>query len=356
MKKNLMKAGLAVAAAVVMLSGCGDNTTAQKNETAATSAQEVNKKQDKLTDEASVKLGEYKGLTFTTVKDEVTEDEVDEKIHSLAVKYPPEITDRAAKLGDTANLDYEGKMDGVAFSGGTAYSYDLKLGSGQFIEGFEDGVIGMMPGEEKDLALKFPEEYHNAELAGKDAVFHVKLNHVTNQEYIEINDELAKRVKYNKDATLEQLREETRQSMLINAEVYYYLESASELLEQVVANSEITVDPDAAKAVVEDFKAQYSAQATLYGMDYKSFLAAFMSTTPEKAEEDVLNSLKEEMVMDEIIRIENIQATDEQKDMIAKINGCTDVAQLVDRYGEEQAEKMYGMYAGTYFLINNAAK
>ena len=94
----------------------------------------------------------------------------------------------------------------------------------------------------------------------------------------------------------------------------------------------------------------------MYGMDYKSFLAAFMSTTPEQAEADVVNSLKEEMVMNEILKLESIQATDAQKEMIAKINGCEDAAQLVERYGEEQAEKMYGMYAGTYFLIENAAK
>ena len=85
-------------------------------------------------------------------------------------------------------------------------------------------------------------------------------------------------------------------------------------------------------------------------------MSAYMSTTPEKAEEDVVNSLKEEMVMNEIIRVENIQATEEQKAMVARINGCDDTAHLEERYGKEQAEKMYGMYAGTYFLIENAAK
>lgn len=355
MKKNLMKTGLAVAAAMVVMTGCGDSNTAG---TASTTAAEQTAAvaDSKLTDEAFLELGEYKGLTHTKVREEVTDGGVEAQIHSLAIKYPPEITDRAAKAGDTANIDYEGKQDGVAFSGGTAYSYDLELGSGTFIAGFEEGVIGMMPGEEKDLNLTFPEDYHNEELAGVDVVFHVKLNHVTNPEFIEINDELAQRVNYDKSATLEQLREETREKMLIKAEVYYYLESAAELLEQVVANSTITVDPDASEALIDETRAQYTAQAALYGMDYKSFLSIFMNTTPEQVEIDLVNSLKEEMVMNEIIKMENIQATDEQKEMIAKINGCTDTAQLVDRYGEEQAEKMYGMYAGTYFLIENAAK
>ncbi len=356
-RRDMVKTGLAVAAAMVVMTGCGNSTTeTTAGTTVAQTETTVAAADSKLTDEAVLKIGKYKGLSHTKVRDEVTDGEVEAYIHSLAVEYPPEITDRVAKTGDTANIDYEGVKDGVAFEGGTSYAYDLELGSGKFIAGFEDAVIGMMPGESKDISLTFPEDYHKEELAGEDVVFHVTLNHVTNPEEIEIDDDLAKRITYKEDATLEQLRADSREKMEINAEVYYYLESAAELLTQVVANSEITVDPDAAEEMVDEFKAQYSAQAALYGMDYKSFLAAFMSTTPEQAEEDVVNSLKEEMVMNEILRLENIQATDEQKAMIAKINGCEDVAQLVDRYGEEQAEKMYGMYAGTYFLIENAAQ
>ncbi len=359
MKKNLMKTGLAVAAAMVVMTGCGNNGTAAATATTAASgntAQTEAAANEKLIDEASVKLGDYKGLSHTKVRDEVTDGEVEAYIHSLAVKYPPEITDRAAELGDTANLDYEGVKDGVAFEGGTAYAYDLKLGSGDFIAGFEDAVVGMMPGESKDVPLTFPENYHAAELAGEDVIFHVKLNHVTNPNEIVIDDALAQRVNNDENATLEQLRAETREKMEIKAEVYYYLESAAELLTQVVANAEITVDPDAAEAVVAEFKDYYTAQAMLYGMDYKTFLSAYMSTTPEKAEADVVNSLKEEMVMNEILKTENIQASDEQKQMIAKINGCETVEDLVATYGAEQAEQMYGMYAGTYFMIENAAK
>ena len=94
----------------------------------------------------------------------------------------------------------------------------------------------------------------------------------------------------------------------------------------------------------------------LYGMDYKTFLSSFMATTPEQAEADVVNSIREEMVMNEIIKLENIQATEEQKQAVARINGCDDPEHLVSRYGEEQAEQMYGMYAGIFFLIENAVK
>ena len=360
-KRKLMKTGLAIAAAMVVMTGCGNNAAATAT-TAATTVAAVETEavlsgtESRLTDEASLKLGEYKGLTHTKVKAEVTSGEVEAKIHALAVQYPPRNKERAAIIGDKANINYIGEKDGVAFEGGTSYGYDLELGSGQFIAGFEDGVVGMMPGETKDLNLTFPEDYHQADLAGAEVVFHVTLNYVTNLDEVTIDDGLAQRVTYKNDATLEQFRAETREKMEINAEVYYYMESAVELLEQVVANSEVTVDPDAAEERVDEFQAQYSAQAMLYGMDYKTFLASFMSTTPEQAEEDVVNSLKEEMVMDEILKVENIQATEEQKMMVAKMNGCDDTEHLVSRYGEEQAEKMYGMYAGIYFLIDHAAK
>lgn len=349
---NMVKAGLAIAAAVVVMTGCGNNTATET--TAAATVAETTAAQTET--EGSLVLGEYKGLTHTKVKDEVTSGEVEAHIHSLATQYPPRKTDRLAKEGDTANIDYEGKMDDVAFEGGTAYAHDLELGSGEFIEGFEEAVIGMMPGEEKDIPLTFPEDYYQESLAGKDVVFRVKLNYVTNLDEVEINDELAQRVTYKKDATLEQLRNETREKMEINAEVYYYLESAAELLTQIVENSEVTVDSELAEERVDEFRNQYTAQAMLYGMDYKTFLSAFMNTTPEQAEADVVNSMKEEMVMNEIIKLENIQATDQQKQAVARMNGCDDPEHLAERYGEEQAEKMYGMYAGTYFLIENAAK
>ena len=351
-KRNLIKTGLAVAAAVVMMTGCGDSSTTEPTETTTAALAET----EAAADGAVAELGEYKGLTLTVKRDEVEDSEVEEQIQSLAVQYPPEITDRAAKVGDTANIDYEGTKDGVSFAGGTAYAHDLELGSGTFIPGFEDGIVGMMPGEEKDLKLTFPEDYYNEDLAGEEVNFHVILNHVTNPEEIEIDDDLAKRVNYDKDATLDQLRDEIRGKLQINAEVHYYLEAAAELLEQVVATSTLTVDPEALETMQDDLEKEYSAQASVYGMTYKEFLSVFMNTTPEQVDIDAENSLKEEMVMNEIIKKENIQATDEQKEMVAKINNCRDVDQLVDRYGEEQAEKMYGMYAGTYFLIEHAVQ
>ncbi len=353
-----MKTGLAVAAAVLVMAGCGNSSSEGSTTTAAVNAQTETTVAEASVQEAkgSVELGEYKGLTLTVKKKEVTSGQVEAQLHTYASEYPPEIYDRAAEIGDTANLDYEGMIDGESFAGSTAYADDLELGSGTFIAGFEDGIVGMMPGEEKDLNLKFPEDYYNSELAGKDVVFHVKLNYVTNPEAIAVDDALAQRIMFKEDATLEMLRAETREKLEIDAEVYYYLESAAELLGQVVENSEIEVDAKALKEMQDTLKTEYSAQAALYGMTYKDFLSVFLNTTPEQLESDAEISLKEEMVMNAILAAEKIEATEEQKTMIAKINGCDDVDHLISRYGEEQSEKMFGMYAGTYFLISNAVE
>ena len=128
-----------------------------------------------------VTLGEYKGMNITIPKTEVTDEDVDSYIDYLlsANESYVDITDRdVAQNGDVANIDYEGKKDGVAFDGGTAQGYDLNLGSGVFIDGFEDGVVGMKVGETKDLTLTFPDNYANEDLAGAEVVFTVTLNSI----------------------------------------------------------------------------------------------------------------------------------------------------------------------------------
>ncbi len=350
MKKNNFKTGLIVAAAVLALSGCGNRTS----EITVTDFPAETK--SRLEDDAKLVLGEYKGLSHTIVRAEVTEEDIQAELQKMAEKYPPRLTYRAAKLGDTANIDYEGTKDGIAFPGGTAYAHDLDLGAGIFIDGFEEGVVGMLPGEEKDLNLTFPDDYFNTDLAGQDVVFHVKLNYVTNQEELAIDDGLAQRISYRKDDTLENLRSQISEELAIDAEAVYYLDSAGELLEQAVANSEVTVDPEAAEERIDELVGEYKAQAVVYGMDYKEYLSVFMNTTPEQVKIDAVDSLKEEMVLNEILKVEHLEASDEQKNMVAKINGCRDTEQLIFRYGEEQVEKMYGMYAGVYYLIEHAAE
>ena len=142
-----------------------------------------------------VTLGDYKGLEIEKAEVTVSDAQVEAELNRMAQNVAStEVVEKAAEMGDTANIDFEGFNDGVAFDGGKGEGFDLKLGSGSFIPGFEEQVVGMTAGEEKDLDVTFPADYHAAELAGKAVVFHVKLNKVTVTNVPAIDDEFAKDV------------------------------------------------------------------------------------------------------------------------------------------------------------------
>lgn len=353
-KRKLIKASLVVAAAVMMLTGCKGSDSNET--TAAATAETATVSEEELSDEASITIGSYKGLTLTAVKEEVTDEMVEDELNRLLSQYPAEVTGRAAKEGDVANIDYEGTKDGVAFQGGTAAGYDLTLGSGTFIEGFEDGVIGMNVGEERDLNLTFPENYGNTELAGQDVVFHVTLNAIKNVEESMIDDALAKRVLGDDAATLEELRSEVYDGLVSQTESEYFNAAGNELLNQVIDNSEITCDPDAVDAMYEQLSSTYSAYASQYGIDLDTFLSVFLQTDTEELKETAELLVKQEMALDEIIAAENLVPTDEQKDKLAQMNYFSGAAEMTATYGEESANRLYEMGAAYYYLIDHAVQ
>lgn len=185
-----------------------------------------------------VTLGQYKGLEVERVEAAVSEEEVEAELDNMARNVASvETVDRPASLGDTANIDFEGFENGVAFEGGKGDAYDLKLGSGSFIPGFEEQVIGMSAGEEKEIEVTFPESYHAKELAGKPVVFHVKVNKVTVDIVPEKDDEFAKDV--SEFDTLEELKADIRAKKLEekNKAIQSAFENAA--VEQAAANTEV---------------------------------------------------------------------------------------------------------------------
>lgn len=362
MKKNsLVKAGLAMAAAVVVMTGCGNSETTTKAETATAAAAETTtafetKSAEELVDEAKIVLGEYTDLTRTITKTEITEDYLQRELEYLAGMYPIPVTGRPAQLGDVANIDYTGYDGDVAFEGGTASGHDLELGSGSFIDGFEDGIVGMEIGEERDLNLKFPEQYHSAELAGKEVVFKVKLNSLASAENSKVDDELAKRVMEDENATLELLKADVKKDLELQAEYDYYVNAGAEVLANLVAVSEITVDPDAVEQMFYQMETTYQAQAKMYGFTYEDFLSYFLGMTPEELELYAESIVKQEMVLKELIAKENLSATDEQKDMIARMNGFADAKALLEQIDAEAAENVFSMGAANYFLLENSVE
>ncbi|HIR05213.1 MAG TPA: trigger factor [Candidatus Copromonas faecavium] len=352
--KKWMKTGLIAAAAVMAVSGCsssGEETTPETEETTAETVSEA-----ELTDEASITLGNYKGLELTASRTAVTDEDIDAQLETLRLQYPAVVEGRAAKEGDVANIDYEGTKDGVAFDGGTASGYDLTLGSGAFIEGFEDGVIGMMPGEEKDLNLTFPEDYLSEDLAGQDVVFHVTLNELKSSEGTEVDDALAQRVLGDESATLEDLRTQVSQSLESQAESSFFNAAGNELLTQVINNSEITTDPDAVEQMYQQLLTTYTAYASQYGMELSDFLSLFLGTDEEGLRTNADTLVQQEMVLDEIIAAEDLTATDEQKELLAQMNYFTSADEMVSTYGEESANQLFDMGAAYYYLIDNAVE
>ena len=163
-----------------------------------------------------VTLGEYKGLEVEKAEATVTDEQVQAELDRMAQNVAStETVERAAEMGDTANIDFEGFDNGVPFDGGKGENFDLKLGSGSFVPGFEEQVVGMAAGEEKDIDITFPEDYH-AELAGKAVVFHVKLNKVTVTNVPAQDDEFAKDV--SEFSTLDELKADIRAKALENAQ------------------------------------------------------------------------------------------------------------------------------------------
>lgn len=347
MKKNFIKAGLAVMTAVMVMTGCkssGSNTENAKTETDKTEAAKT---------EASIELGNYKGLTLTAAKQEVTDLMVEDELKRLKAQYPTVVSGRPAREGDTANIDYVGTKDGVAFQGGTAEGFDLVLGSHTFIDGFEDGVIGMSAGEEKDLNLRFPDNYQSAELAGKDVVFHVTLNAIKNGEETKIDDALAQRVTGNADATLEDLKEEVYNGLVSMELGNYMSEAENELLEQIIADSDIVCDSEKVDAMFEQLKNYYTQSFSQYGADLETGLK-YMQSSVEDLKKIAENQVKKQMVLDEIIKRENISATDEQKEETAQRYYYSSAEDMINKNGEEVAKQLYQNEAAVQYLIQNA--
>ena len=262
------------------------------------------------------KLADYKGLEYTKQDVSVTDAEVDEKVKSFLEAYPEKITDRAVKKGDNVNIDFEGKKDGVAFDGGTAKGFNLKIGSNSFIPGFEDGLIGKKPGETVDLNLKFPDDYKNSEeLKGAKVVFTVKINYIVGETPTELTDEL---VKANTEfKTAAEYKADIRKKLETIKSAEEKENVQKELLEKVVTASSIKSVPEVAEnkyyGQIMDYWKNVAAK---YGMELKDLVQNQLKLTEEKFEEEVKKqaelSARILVVVREIAEAEKINVSDEE--------------------------------------------
>ena len=260
-----------------------------------------------------VTLGEYKGLEVEKAEANVTDEQVLAELDRMAQNVAStEEVQRAAEMGDTANIDFEGFDNGVAFEGGKGDNFDLKLGSGSFVPGFEEQIVGMNVGEEKDIDITFPEDYHK-ELAGKAVVFHVKLNKLTVSIVPEQNDEFAKDV--SEFDTLEELRNDIRTKAQENAEKQ--IANAFEQAAVEKASENTTVDmPESLVEKELDTQMErfaYQLQMSGYSIDqYAKMMGGDMNTMRNAFRPQAEKQAKISVTLEKIVETENITVTDEE--------------------------------------------
>ena len=290
-----------------------------------------------------VTLGDYTGLPTTIAAPEVTDEDIDTAIMNSELsddcKIPVEDRD-VVEVGDLANIDFVGTMDGEEFEGGSGSDYDLLIGSGSFIDGFEEGVVGMKVGETRDIALTFPENYYE-EMAGKDVVFAVTVNSISTYD-----------------------REKAREELEQSAQETYNSQVAAELIDTIKQNSTIK---DAPSGMVERMNktliSNVTSQANTYGMDIGTFVASVYGGTADDYEEtlrsysqDVANQY---MLLATIAEKENITVTDEEvKEDIRSSLGADATDEDVESMMESIDEEAYKEYLLTMkvcdFLAENA--
>ena len=261
-----------------------------------------------------VELGEYAGLTVTKEAKNVNEADVDAEVKRMQDRNGRLLTrEGAAENGDTVDIDFEGFVDGKAFEGGKAEQYSLVLGSGSFIPGFEDQVVGHSAGEEFDVNVKFPEEYGAAELAGKDATFKIKLHEVKYKELPALDDDFAKDV--SEYDTLDELKDSIRNNIKTNLDKQAEQKVENDLMDQVIANMKADI-PDAMvdsriDELVQDFEYRISQQG-LKLADYLKYMGMNIEQFRAQFKEQADKQVKMRLAMEAIVAKEGITASDEE--------------------------------------------
>ncbi len=343
MKKKWLLA-LTLSAMIFAISGCSSTTETTEETEEATGTEEST---GSITEYAStiVTLGEYKGLAYTKVDTTVTDEEIQAELDYLLESYTTteEVTDRTTvEEGDIVNIDYQGFVDGETSDSMTGEGYDLTIGSGQFIDGFEDGLIGQEVGTECVLDLTFPEVYSSEELQGKDVEFYVTINTIQATVIPELTDEFIQ--EYVGSESVEAYKEELIESYTAYKEENAVTTIEAELLEILIASSEFNMDESDYTSIVDEYVANYTSYATSMGVDYETFMETYMGMTVEEFEAEALMAaevrVQNGLVMFAIIEAEGIELSDEEY-----TEGLNELYELYGvYYGIEDAAAFEEMY------------
>lgn len=352
--KKLAMAVTAVSLSAMMLAGCGDSAADQTQESTAAATEESSEAAETETVEEKVyaddsymdylnvddfvELGDYLGVEVTLEAPYVSDEQVESYIQNVLANNPvrTEITDRAVQDGDVTEISYVGKKDDVAFDGGTADNYELTIGSGTFIDGFEDGVIGMKVGETKDLNLTFPETYErNPDLAGAEVVFTVTLNKIYEETEAELNDDFVAGLEIENVATVEDYRQYVYDGLMKNAEYQYDMDVENAVLNVIYENADFKAVPEAmADRYYDRLVTNMTYQAAMYGMDLETFMLYGYGMAAEQYEADMKDSAQRAaeqiLMLQAIAEKEGLTVSDEEME--------EDIAAKATEYGYESAD------------------
>ena len=294
-----------------------------------------------------VKLGKYKGLSLERKVEKVTAKQVNEEMENARDKQARIIdVDEAAKNGDIVNIDFVGSVDGVKFDGGSAQDYDLTLGSGSFIPGFEDQLVGAKKGDKVDVKVTFPEDYHATELKGKEALFECTVNAVKRKELPALDDDFAKEI--SEFDTLAEYKEDVKNKLMKDAEMRADREYEDALVQAVVDGAEVEIPQAMIDQEAEDMAKEFEYRLSYQGIklaDYLGYINMTREQLLDEYKEQAAKSVKVRLVMEEIVKREEMKF--EQDELDAK------VAEMAERSGQDVETFKKGLGREHYDYLAN---
>lgn len=305
----------------------------------------------KVTVKPEVKLGEYKGIEYEEQSVEVTDEDIENELKALQERHAELVVkeDGTVEEGDTVVIDFEGFLDGEPFAGGKGENYPLEIGSGQFIPGFEEQLIGKKANEETEINVTFPEEYHAKELAGKDAVFKVKIHEIKEKEVPALDDEFAKDVD-DEVETLEELREKKKAEIKERKEKQAKDQQRETVVKKVTENAEIDIPEAMIRTEVDNMLREFEQNLQMQGMtleNYFEFSGQSEEQLREQMKEDATNRVKTNLTLEAIFEAENLEVTKEAID--------EEIAKLAEMYHLEK-DQVTAMLGGNTEIIENDLK
>lgn len=309
-----------------------------------------------------VKLGKYNGITLTKIDTSVSDEEVDTELETVRQNNARIVSvERPVEMGDTANIDFEGFVDGVAFEGGKDENYELEIGSHSFIDTFEDQIVGKNIGDEFDVNVTFPEQYQAADLAGKPAVFKVKVNAVSAKELPEVDDEFVQDI--SESNTVAEYREELRAELQKSKEDSARREKEDEAVKKIVEKSEMDIPEAMIENQVNQMineMANSMAQQGLSMEQYMQFTGQTIDSFKEQVRPDALTRIQSSLVLEQIAKDENIEVTDAdveaEIEKMASMYGmkADDLKNYIQDAERENMKKDLAVQKALDFVMDNA--